>query len=182
MNSLQGCEKMSSERGGATVDGHEQSQHADEISELRAEIDRLKKGVSEPSHRIRALEARIIELKGELAGSISRNERLSGTLREAKEQIESLRDDVERLTATPNTYGVVLHRNDDDTFDVISTGRKFRVVAGPEVDSADVTSDPATTSAESTSGPATTRNFLPVEMTSKVSSSLRVRTRTPCVP
>jgi len=138
MNSLQGCEKMSSERGGATVDGHEQSQHADEISELRAEIDRLKKGVSEPSHRIRALEARIIELKGELAGSISRNERLSGTLREAKEQIESLRDDVERLTATPNTYGVVLHRNDDDTFDVISTGRKFRVVAGPEVDSADV--------------------------------------------
>ncbi|MDA0299106.1 MAG: proteasome ATPase [Actinobacteria bacterium] len=129
---------MSSERGGATVDGHEQSQHADEISELRAEIDRLKKGVSEPSHRIRALEARIIELKGELAGSISRNERLSGTLREAKEQIESLRDDVERLTATPNTYGVVLHRNDDDTFDVISTGRKFRVVAGPEVDSADV--------------------------------------------
>ncbi len=138
MNSLQGCEKMSSERGGATVDDHEQSQHADEISELRAEIDRLKKGVSEPSHRIRALEARIIELKGELAGSISRNERLSGTLREAKEQIESLRDDVERLTATPNTYGVVLHRNDDDTFDVISTGRKFRVVAGPEVDSADV--------------------------------------------
>lgn len=138
MNSLQGCEKMSSERGGATVDGHEQSQHADEISELRAEIDRLKKGVSEPSHRIRALEARIIELKGELAGSISRNERLSGTLREAKEQIESLRDDVERLTATPNTYGVVLQRNDDDTFDVISTGRKFRVVAGPEVDSADV--------------------------------------------
>ncbi|MBL6636399.1 MAG: proteasome ATPase [Ilumatobacteraceae bacterium] len=129
---------MSSERGGATVDGHEQSQHADEISELRAEIDRLKKGVSEPSHRIRALEARIIELKGELAGSISRNERLSGTLREAKEQIESLRDDVERLTATPNTYGVVLQRNDDDTFDVISTGRKFRVVAGPEVDSADV--------------------------------------------
>ena len=120
------------------MDGHEQSQHADEISELRAEIDRLKKGVSEPSHRIRALEARIIELKGELAGSISRNERLSGTLREAKEQIESLRDDIERLTATPNTYGVVLLRNDDDTFDVISTGRKFRVTAGPELDSAEI--------------------------------------------
>ncbi|MGA0885829.1 MAG: proteasome ATPase, partial [Ilumatobacteraceae bacterium] len=102
------------------------------------EIDRLKERVAEPSHRIRALEARIIELKGELAGSISRNERLSGTLREAKEQIESLRDDIERLTATPNTYGVVLLRNDDDTFDVISTGRKFRVTAGPELDSAEI--------------------------------------------
>jgi len=120
------------------VNDHEKSQHADEISELKAEIDRLKQRVAEPSHRIRALEARIIELKGELAGSISRNERLSGTLREAKEQIESLRDDIERLTATPNTYGVVLLRNDDDTFDVISTGRKFRVTAGPELDSAEI--------------------------------------------
>jgi len=120
------------------VNDHEKSQHADEISELKAEIDRLKQRVAEPSHRIRALEARIIELKGELTGSISRNERLSGTLREAKEQIESLRDDIERLTATPNTYGVVLLRNDDDTFDVISTGRKFRVTAGPELDSAEI--------------------------------------------
>ena len=120
------------------MNDHEKSQHADEISELKAEIDRLKERVAEPSHRIRALEARIIELKGELAGSISRNERLSGTLREAKEQIESLRDDIERLTATPNNYGVVLLRNDDDTFDVISTGRKFRVTAGPELDSAEI--------------------------------------------
>ena len=120
------------------MNDHEKSQHADEISELKAEIDRLKQRVAEPSHRIRALEARIIELKGELAGSISRNERLSGTLREAKEQIESLRDDIERLTATPNTYGVVLLGNDDDTFDVISTGRKFRVTAGPELDSAEI--------------------------------------------
>ena len=63
------------------MNDHEKSQHADEISELKAEIDRLKERVAEPSHRIRALEARITELKGELAGSISRNERLSGTLR-----------------------------------------------------------------------------------------------------
>ncbi len=109
-----------------------------EINRLTAEVERLKERVAEPSHRIRALEARVIELKGELAGSISRNERLSGTLREAKEQIESLRDDIERLTATPNTYGVVLLRNGDDSFDVLSTGRKFRVTVGPDVDSADV--------------------------------------------
>jgi len=109
-----------------------------EINRLTAEVERLKERVAEPSHRIRALEARVIELKGELAGSISRNERLSGTLREAKEQIESLRDDIERLTATPNTYGVVLLQNDDGSFDVLSTGRKFRVTVGPDVDPADV--------------------------------------------
>ena len=120
------------------MEEHEHSESGAEINRLQEEVERLKERVAEPSQRIRALETRIIELKGELAGSISRNERLSGTLREAKEQIESLRDDIERLTTTPNTYGVVLLRNDDESFDVLSTGRKFRVTVGPDVDQAQV--------------------------------------------
>ena len=120
------------------MEEHEHSESGAEINRLHEEVERLKERVAEPSQRIRALETRIIELKGELAGSISRNERLSGTLREAKEQIESLRDDIERLTTTPNTYGVVLLRNDDESFDVLSTGRKFRVTVGPDVDQAQV--------------------------------------------
>ncbi len=120
------------------MEEQEHSESLAEINRLHEEVERLKERVAEPSQRIRALETRIIELKGELAGSISRNERLSGTLREAKEQIESLRDDIERLTTTPNTYGVVLLRNDDESFDVLSTGRKFRVTVGPDVDQAQV--------------------------------------------
>ena len=120
------------------MEEQEYSESVAEINRLQEEVERLKERVAEPSQRIRALETRIIELKGELAGSISRNERLSGTLREAKEQIESLRDDIERLTTTPNTYGVVLLRNDDESFDVLSTGRKFRVTVGPDVDQAQV--------------------------------------------
>lgn len=120
------------------MEEQEHSESLAEIKRLHEEVERLKERVAEPSQRIRALETRIIELKGELAGSISRNERLSGTLREAKEQIESLRDDIERLTTTPNTYGVVLLRNDDESFDVLSTGRKFRVTVGPDVDQAQV--------------------------------------------
>ena len=116
----------------------EQSAHDSEIERLTAEVERLKERVTEPSQRIRALESRVVDLKGELAGTISRNERLSGTLREAKEQIESLRSDIERLTGTPNTYGVVVQHNDDETFDVLSSGRKFRVTTGPDVDVADV--------------------------------------------
>lgn len=116
----------------------EQPAHDSEIERLTAEVERLKERVTEPSQRIRALESRVVDLKGELAGTISRNERLSGTLREAKEQIESLRSDIERLTGTPNTYGVVVQHNDDETFDVLSSGRKFRVTTGPDVDAADV--------------------------------------------
>ena len=116
----------------------EQPAHDPEIERLTAEVERLKERVTEPSQRIRALESRVVDLKSELAGTISRNERLSGTLREAKEQIESLRSDIERLTGTPNTYGVVVQHNDDETFDVLSSGRKFRVTTGPDVDAADV--------------------------------------------
>ena len=116
----------------------EQPTHDAEIERLTAEVERLKERVAEPSQRIRALESRVVDLKSELAGTISRNERLSGTLREAKEQIESLRGDIERLTGTPNTYGVVVQHNDDETFDVLSSGRKFRVTTGSDVDAADV--------------------------------------------
>ena len=116
----------------------EQPAHDSEIERLTAEVERLKERITEPSQRIRALESRVVDLKSELAGTISRNERLSGTLREAKEQIESLRSDIERLTGTPNTYGVVVQHNDDQTFDVLSSGRKFRVTTAPDVDAADV--------------------------------------------
>jgi proteasome-associated ATPase len=125
-------------KGDRPVKSGEQSAHDSEIERLTAEVERLKERVTEPSQRIRALESRVVDLKGELAGTISRNERLSGTLREAKEQIESLRSDIERLTGTPNTYGVVVQHNDDETFDVLSSGRKFRVTTGPDVDAADV--------------------------------------------
>ncbi|MGB0729835.1 MAG: proteasome ATPase [Ilumatobacteraceae bacterium] len=125
-------------KGDRPVKSGEQPAHDSEIERLTAEVERLKERVTEPSQRIRALESRVVDLKGELAGTISRNERLSGTLREAKEQIESLRSDIERLTGTPNTYGVVVQHNDDETFDVLSSGRKFRVTTGPDVDAADV--------------------------------------------
>ena len=125
-------------KGDRPVKSGEQPAHDSELERLTAEVERLKERATEPSQRIRALESRVVDLKGELAGTISRNERLSGTLREAKEQIESLRSDIERLTGTPNTYGVVVQHNDDETFDVLSSGRKFRVTTGPDVDAADV--------------------------------------------
>lgn len=129
---------MIAPKGVQPMKSGEQPAHDSEIDRLTAEVNRLKERVDEPSQRIRALESRVVDLKSELAGTISRNERLSGTLREAKEQIESLRSDIERLTGTPNTYGVVVQHNDDETFDVLSSGRKFRVTTGSDVDVADV--------------------------------------------
>lgn len=55
-------------------------------------------------------------------------------LREAREHITTLRNEVERLTAPPGTYGVIAARNDDGTCDVWVSGRKMCVASGVEAD------------------------------------------------
>src|SRR6185295_174699 len=75
-----------------------------------------------------------LETKGQLAQAVSQNERLSATLREAREHIAALREEVEKLTMPPSAYGTFLGLNDDGTVDVFSAGRKMRVSVHPEVD------------------------------------------------
>ena len=101
---------------------------------LRQEIEALRRRLQDTPQRIRTLEERLLETKGQLAQAVSQNEKLTHTLREAREHIGALREEVEKLTQTPNAYGTVLGLNDDGTADVFSSGRKMRVAIHPEVD------------------------------------------------
>ena len=83
--------------------------------------------------RVRTLEERLLESKGQLAQAVSQNEKLTYTLREAREHIATLRDEVDKLTQPPSGYGTVLGLNDDDTVDVHAGGRKMRVAVQPEL-------------------------------------------------
>ena len=65
---------------------------------------------------------------------MSQNEKLSYTLREAREHIAALREEVDKLTAPPSAYGVIVGKNDDGTVDVLTSGRKMRVGLHPEID------------------------------------------------
>ncbi len=100
---------------------------------LRQEIEALRRRLQDTPQRIRTLEERLLETKGQLAQAVSQNEKLTHTLREAREHISALREEVEKLTQTPNAYGTVLGLNDDGTADVFSSGRKMRVAIHPEV-------------------------------------------------
>ena len=80
---------------------------------------------------MRALEERLLETKGQLAQAVGQNEKLSYTLREAREHIAALRDEVDKLTQPPSAYGVIVGKNDDGTVDVLTSGRKMRVAAAP---------------------------------------------------
>ncbi|MGI8697561.1 MAG: proteasome ATPase, partial [Mycobacteriales bacterium] len=59
---------------------------------------------------------------------------LVGTLKEAREQILSLKEEVDRLAQPPSGYGIYLASHDDGTVDVFTGGRKLRVSVSPAVD------------------------------------------------
>jgi proteasome-associated ATPase len=105
-----------------------------QIVVLQQEIDDLRARLGDSPRRQRALEERLLETKGQLAQAVAQNEKLSYTLREAREHIANLRDEVDKLTQPPSAYGTVVGKNDDGTVDVLTSGRKMRVGLHPEID------------------------------------------------
>jgi proteasome-associated ATPase len=106
----------------------------DQLKSLEEEVVVLRRRLQDAPKRVRTLEERLLETKGQLAQAVSQNERLSATLREAREHIAALREEVEKLTMPPSAYGTFLGSNDDGTVDVFSAGRKMRVAAHPELE------------------------------------------------
>jgi proteasome-associated ATPase len=106
----------------------------DQAAELEDEVSTLRRRLQEAPKRVRTLEERLLETKGQLAQAVSQNEKLTYTLREAREHIATLREEVEKLTQPPSAYGTLLGRNDDGTVDVLSGGRKMRVELHPDID------------------------------------------------
>src|SRR5438046_3901900 len=101
---------------------------------LEEEVITLRRRLQEAPKRVRTLEEKLLETKGQLAQAVSQNEKLTYTLREAREHISALREEVDKLTQPPSAYGTFLARNDDGTVDVFSGGRKMRVALHPELD------------------------------------------------
>jgi proteasome-associated ATPase len=61
------------------------------------------------------------------------NEKLVNALYEAREQITSLKEEVDKLCAPPSTYGVYLSVNEDGTVNVLSQSRKVKVNLHPSI-------------------------------------------------
>jgi proteasome-associated ATPase len=105
---------------------------------LEEEVAFLRRKLQDAPKRVRTLEERLLETKGQLNQAVSQNEKLTYTLREAREHIAALREEVEKLTQPPSAYGTLLGRNDDGTVDVFSGGRKMRVAIHPDLDDDDI--------------------------------------------
>src|SRR5215203_5159316 len=105
-----------------------------QVDALNEEIAHLRTRMADAPKRVRALEERLLETKGQLAQAVAQNEKLSYTLREAREQIITLRDEVDKLTQPPSAYGVIVGKNDDGTVDILTSGRKMKVSTHPDID------------------------------------------------
>ncbi|HEX9505961.1 MAG TPA: proteasome ATPase [Acidimicrobiia bacterium] len=105
-----------------------------QLKALEEEVVVLRRRLQDAPKRVRTLEERVLETKGQLAQAVSQNERLSATLREAREHIAALREEVDKLTMPPSAYGTFLGANDDGTVDIFTAGRKMRVSVHPEVE------------------------------------------------
>ncbi len=117
------------------------SRHEDEVRSLTAqisfldeEIAVLRRRLADSPRQVRLLEDRLRETEGSLTGVNAQNERLAATLREARDQIIALKEEVDRLAQPPSGFGVFLNANEDDTCDVFTGGRKMRVNVSPNVE------------------------------------------------
>ena len=75
-------------------------------------------------------------LRERAAQTAGQKERMVSALEEAREQIAALREEVDKLCAPPNTYGVYLSVNQDGTVNVLSQGRKVKVNLHPSLKAA----------------------------------------------
>ncbi|HVL80635.1 MAG TPA: proteasome ATPase [Actinomycetota bacterium] len=105
-----------------------------ELEELRSQLGAVTESRRGEPRSVRAMEERIREVQSRLVQALQQNERLVGVLREARQQIALLREEVEKLTAPPSGFGVFLGLNDDGTANIFTGGRKLRVNVHPTLD------------------------------------------------
>ncbi|MGD0936580.1 MAG: proteasome ATPase [Streptosporangiaceae bacterium] len=117
------------------------SRHDDEVKGLTAqisfldeEIAALRRRLADSPRQARLLEERLRETEASLAAVTAQNERLTGTLREARDQIVALKEEVDRLAQPPSGFGIFLNAAEESTADVFTGGRKMRVHVSPAVE------------------------------------------------
>ncbi|MEU7765720.1 proteasome ATPase [Nocardia sp. NPDC049190] len=98
-----------------------------ELEAVRAEAAALRRQLADSPDRSRELEARIDSLT-------IRNTKLMDTLKEARQQLVALREEVDRLGQPPSGYGILIGVYDDQTVDVFTSGRKMRLTCSPNIE------------------------------------------------
>jgi len=112
------------------------SDEAAELEELRREAALLREQLESavgPQSGLRSARD-VHQLEARIDSLAARNAKLMETLKEARQQLLALREEVDRLGQPPSGYGVLLSVQDDETVDVFTSGRKMRLTCSPNID------------------------------------------------
>ena len=124
------------------ADRHEQDeQRAKQVHELQTqvsfleeEVGLLRRRLTNAPRQVQLLEEKLVETREALSRASGQNQKLADALRDEKQRIESLAEEVEKLSQPPATFGVFIGSNDDGSVDVVTAGRKMRVMPAPDLD------------------------------------------------
>jgi len=105
-----------------------------QISFLEEEISALRRRLADSPRQTRLLEERLRDAETNLSSINGQNERLAATLREARDQIVALKEEVDRLAQPPSGFGIFLEACEDGSADVFTGGRKMRVSVSPGIE------------------------------------------------
>jgi proteasome-associated ATPase len=105
-----------------------------QISFLEEEVGLLRRRLTNAPRQVQLLEEKLIETRESLARATGQNQKLADALRDEKQRIEALAEEVEKLSQPPATFGVYVGSNEDGSVDVVTAGRKMRVMPAPDLD------------------------------------------------
>lgn len=112
------------------------SDDAAELERLRRETAALREQLEDtvgPSSGLRTARD-VHQLEARIDSLATRNAKLMDTLKEARQQLLALREEVDRLGQPPSGYGVLLAAHEDETVDVFTSGRKMRLTCSPNIE------------------------------------------------
>jgi proteasome-associated ATPase len=82
---------------------------------------------------VRVLTEELARAHEKVAQASGQKERLAAALAQARDEITALREEVDKLSAPPSSYGVFLSGNIDGTVNVLASGRKVKVNTHPSI-------------------------------------------------
>jgi proteasome-associated ATPase len=133
--------RISTSRGGD--DDERESRLPDEVDEIERIRDGLRFLGPESSELVRRVERVLMEYelirqrlerqRQQSFDSERQNEKLVSALQDAKQQIDLLKQEVDKLCSPPNTYGIFERSNKDGTCEINVDGKMMRVNSHPSI-------------------------------------------------
>jgi proteasome-associated ATPase len=107
-----------------------------QVKFLEDEVALLRRRLSNAPRQVKILEEKLVQTRADLSRALGQNEKLVTALKAERDKIEALKEEVEKLTQPPATFGVFLQvvEEEDGVADVFTAGRKMRVSVDPSLE------------------------------------------------